>query len=156
MNSLLLVRRLHEHRNWVNRSLISVATELSQDNLREQLPIGQGSIWNSLLHLFAAEYVWLEALLGNEDPIVPGDLPDKLPGNQAGENTIESLDELAEHWTKLDRRWEEYLSNLEDRDLDQLVAKKSTSSRKGNVFRTKLRTCCCMFAHMLNTRRLKL
>ncbi len=78
MNAVELIRRLHQHRAWVNRNLLAAAAELSDGQLRSPFPIGQGSVWKSLLHLHAAEYVWLEALLGNEAFVVPGDLPGKL------------------------------------------------------------------------------
>src|ERR1700733_1997630 len=85
MTALDLVRRLHQHRAWANGNLLTAAAQLSDEQLRSPFPIGQGSIWKSLLHLYAAEFVWLEALLGNEEFLVPGDLSGKLPGNQQGE-----------------------------------------------------------------------
>ena len=137
MQADVLIGRLHEHRQWVNRSLIAAARELSPSQLRREFPIGQGSVWQSLLHMYAAEYVWLEALLGDDNPLVPGDLPGKLPGNQQGDTAIESLDELKEKWAILDRRWDDYLANLARGHLDELVSKKSTRSGKGILFRTK-------------------
>ncbi|HEY1785877.1 MAG TPA: DinB family protein, partial [Pirellulales bacterium] len=74
MNAADLIRRLHEHRIWVNRNLRQAAAELSPQALRQSFAIGQGSIWQSLLHLYAAEYVWLGTLLGNEATLTPGDV----------------------------------------------------------------------------------
>src|SRR6185295_1152271 len=88
MNAVDLLRRLHQHRAWVNENLLNAAAQLSDEKLRSPFAIGQGSIWKSLLHLHAAEFVWLEALLGNDDPLMQGDLPGKLPGNQQGEGGI--------------------------------------------------------------------
>ena len=84
MNAADVVRRLHEHRMWANHHLLDSAAMLPEESLRRQFPIGQGSVWKSLTHLFAAEYVWLEALLGNETALAPGDVAGKLPGNQEG------------------------------------------------------------------------
>ena len=78
MNAVDLVQRLHYHRSWVNSNLLAVVSSLSDEKLRSQFQIGQGSIWKSLLHLYAAEYVWLETLLGNDDPLLQGDLPEKF------------------------------------------------------------------------------
>src|SRR5690242_6547717 len=85
MNAVELLQRLHQHRAWVNGNLLTAAANLTNEQLRSEFQIGQGSLWKSLLHLYAAEYVWLETLLGNEAFLVPGDLPGKLPGNQQGE-----------------------------------------------------------------------
>ncbi len=138
MTAVDLIRRLHEHRQWANQSLIAAALKLSDGQLRQEFPICRGSVWLTLLHLYAGDYVWLEALLGDEEPLVPGDLPDQLPGNQAGQGAIQNLDELIVKWAALDQRWLSYLADLDGGDLDGLVAKKSTFVGNGKVYRTKV------------------
>ena len=146
MNAADLVRRLHQHRAWVNRKLLDAANVLSEENLRKPLPIGQGSIWKSLLHLYAAEYVWIETLSGNEAPLVPGDLAGKIPGNQEGEDAIRALDELAGKWKKLDTRWRAYLEKLTDADLDELVYKVSTQGKRSATRRGDILLHVCTHA----------
>jgi uncharacterized damage-inducible protein DinB len=123
-----LIRRLHQHRMWVTRELLKTVNSLTDQQLRQSFAIGQGTIWKTLTHLMAAEYVWLEALLGNESPLMPGDLPGKLPGNQEGEGAIQSLRDLRQRWQTLDRRWGTYLQSLTEESLDDVVYKISTSS----------------------------
>ncbi len=137
MDAVELLKRLHQHRTWVNHHLLTVAGQLSEDQLSSPFQIGQGSIWKSLVHLYAAEYVWLEALLGNENPLAQGDLPGKLPGNQQGEGRISGLAELREKWSVLDQRWSEYLASLTPNGLDDLVSKKITSSGPGKRLATR-------------------
>jgi uncharacterized damage-inducible protein DinB len=137
MNAVALLQRLHQHRAWVNGNLLSAAATLSEDQLRLPFQIGQGSIWKSLVHLYAAEYVWLEALLGNDDPLVPGDVPGKLPGNQQGEGGITGLDDLRQKWPTLEQRWVGYLASLMPDALDELVYKKITSSGLRQRFGTR-------------------
>jgi len=121
MNAVNLVRRLHQHRDWVNENLLAAASALSDEQLRRPFQIGQGSIWSSLLHLYAAEFVWLEAVLGNENALVQGDLPGRIPGNQMGECRIASLEELRQKWSDLQVRWQEYLAGLSNESLDTPV-----------------------------------
>jgi uncharacterized damage-inducible protein DinB len=137
MNAVSVIQRLHQHRAWVNEKLLSIAGQLSDDVLRQPFPIGQGSIWKSLLHLYAADYVWLEALLGNEDPLTPGDVAGRLPGNQAGQGAIPSLAELRQKWAQLRDRWDRYLNDLRPEALDEIVYKKSTSSGFGKRLGTR-------------------
>ena len=137
MNVVELLQRLHRHRAWVTRNLLAAAVTLSDERLRSPFQIGQGSIWKSLVHLYAAEYVWLEALLGNDDPLVQGDLPGKLPGNQQGEGGITGLDDLRQKWTALEQRWTGYLASLTPEALEGLVYKKSTSSGFGKRWGTR-------------------
>jgi uncharacterized damage-inducible protein DinB len=137
MNAVELLQRLHQHRAWVNGNLLTAAANLSDEQLRSPFQIGQGSIWKSLLHLYAAEYVWLEALLGNDDPLLQGDLPGKLPGNQQGEGGITGLGDLRQKWSALEQRWVGYLAALTPEALEDLVYKKSTSSGLGKRFGTR-------------------
>jgi uncharacterized damage-inducible protein DinB len=124
------IRRLHQHRGWVNENLVAAAEGLREEDLRREFAIGQGSVWKSLVHLFAAEYVWLESLLGNEDPLLRGDLPGKIPGNQLGEGKIASLAELKQKWTELQGRWMSYLAELKPESLDDVVYKIVMSTRQ--------------------------
>src|SRR5262249_53434653 len=98
---------------------------------------GQGSVWNTLLHLYAAEHVWLEALLGNDDRLTRGDLPGRLPGNQKGEGAVTGLDDLKGRWAGLKGRWDAYLAGLTPESLDEPVYKRSTSSGRGRRFGTR-------------------
>src|SRR5262245_1378331 len=136
-DSVGLIRRLHQHRAWVNGNLLRAAEQLNEEQLHRSFPIGQGSIWQSLLHLLAAEFVWLEALLGNDDPLLRGDLPRQIPGNQLGEGGIRSLAELRREWAALQQRWDQYLAQHSPASLDELVHKFSTSYGLGKRSATR-------------------
>src|SRR5262249_175931 len=124
MNAVELLQRLHQHRARVNGNLLAAATTLTDEKLRTPFQIGQGSIWKSLVHLYAAEYGWLEALLGNEQFVVPGDLSGKIPGNQQGEGGITGLDDLRQKWSSLEQRWVSYLAALTPAALQEIVYRK--------------------------------
>jgi len=114
-----IIQRLHQHRAWVNYSLLAAAEALNVEQLRREFAIGQGSVWKSLVHLYAAEFVWLEALLGNDSGLAPGDLPGKIPGNQMGAGAIASLAELREKWSELQGRCDVHLGTLTAEALDE-------------------------------------
>ncbi|MCA9015010.1 MAG: DinB family protein [Planctomycetaceae bacterium] len=135
--SVKLISRLHEHRRWGNQALLESVQVLSERQRVQTFAIGQGSIWQSLLHLYAAEYLWLETLLGDEDPLVPGDLRGALPGNQKGEAAIQTLSELKQKWGALEERWLNYLEQLSEESLDDIISKRSSSSGKGRVHQTR-------------------
>jgi uncharacterized damage-inducible protein DinB len=137
MNATDLIRRLHQHRMWVNSQLVEAVQTLNDEQLRRPMKIGQGSVWKTLTHLLAGEYVWLEALYGNDNPLLPGDAPGKLPGNQEGSGAIATFDELRQKWRALDERWKEYLTRLADESLNELIYKISTSSGLGNRYGTR-------------------
>jgi uncharacterized damage-inducible protein DinB len=130
---------------WVNHQLLEAVHSLIEEQLRRPMPIGQGSVWKTLTHLLAGEYVWLEALCGNDDPLMPGDLPGRLPGNQEAAGAMASLDELRATWRALDGRWNDYLRTLTDNALEEIVYKVSNSSGFGKRHGTR---CADVLLHV--------
>lgn len=147
MNAVEVVRRLHQHRQWVNHLLVEAAEKLSDEQLRRSFAIGQGSIWKSLAHLYAAEYVWLEALHGKPGSIAPGDASGKLPGNQEGPDAARSLTELKTRWSELDARWQRYLDELAPQRLDDVVYKLRSSGGRFAFRRADILLHVCTHAH---------
>ena len=111
MEAVELIRRLHEHRRWANGRLLASAAVLGEAELRRPFQMGRGSLWATLVHLYGAEHVWLEVLLGRAEAVPPG------PGS------FESLEQLQVAWTALDRRWQRYLDELTDARLDRPVVR---------------------------------
>ncbi len=145
-----IIKRLHEHRRWSIRQMLSVAKGLSQEQLNRTFAIGQRTVWRSLFHLYAAEYVWLGALEGNERPVVPGDDPGMLPGNQRLGSEVDTIEKLATVWEALQQRWHEFLNGFFEAHLNRPVKKIVTSSGPARVIQTPARDILmhvCMHAH---------
>ena len=144
------LHRLHHHRAWSNHQLLQSAAALSPDQLRQRFDIGQGSVWQSLLHMYAAEYIWLETILGNDDALCPGDVRGQLAGNQLGPDGIQSLDELRSRWSALEARWSEYLANLSADSLDEQIQRRTTVVSGNQPFictRSDALLHVCLHAH---------
>ena len=131
----------------MNGNLLTAAATLSAEQLRSAFQIGQGSVWKSLLHLYAAEYVWLEALLGNEAFLVPGDLPGQIPGNQQGAGGITGLDDLRQKWSALEQRWIGHLASLTPPALAAVVYRKSSAGGRFGTRRGDVLLHVCTHAH---------
>ncbi|MFO0874287.1 MAG: DinB family protein, partial [Phycisphaerales bacterium] len=99
------------HRLWSRTRILEAASRLTPAQLREPFPIGPGSVFAALNHLHAAEFAWLEALKGAPKAI----LPEHDPGG--------GLAPLLRDWADLDERWGDYLSKLDDRELDRPVTR---------------------------------
>ena len=128
MDETTALLRMHRHRQWTNAKLLSAAEKLSDEQRHQSFAIGQGSVWRTLSHLMGAEYIWLEILLGNESPSMPGDLPNELVGNQLAEDGMRTMQELTQRWTILESRWNEYLATLTVEELARSIGKASSSS----------------------------
>ncbi|QDU37410.1 DinB superfamily protein [Maioricimonas rarisocia] len=138
MDSVDLIRRLHQHRTWAHERLLDAAEDLTPEQLRQTFPIGQGSVWKTLCHLYGAEYVWLAAIRGDENPLTPGDVPGRIPGNQEGEGAASDLADLRSRWERVNVEWAEYLESLTPESLEKIVRKMSSSSGAGRVHGTRL------------------
>lgn len=150
MNALAVIRRLHHHRNWVNLTLLAAVEDLAPDQLRQGFAIGQGSVWRTLTHLYAAEYVWLGTLEGDPTASLPGDVPGELPGNQKGEGAITTLQELETAWRSLMVRWRDYLETLTESSLDEAIPRVSSGSPDGKpryTTRADILLHVCTHAH---------
>ena len=134
MDAIALIHRLHQHRMWATRNILDAAAQLSAEELHAEFEIGQGSVWKSLVHMHAAEYVWLETLMGNETALFAGDLPGKPPGNQQGDGGIKDFNDLREKWAALDNRWAEYLADLTPAALDETVYRTRRSAGQEQRF----------------------
>ena len=135
MNALDVVQRLLQHRQWATARLRDAARPLTKEQLEQPFPIGQGSVWRTLTHLMAAEYVWLSALQG-KTALMPGDTEAALPGNQQGENPIASFAELDTRWDELDARWRDYVATLTPETLESNIDK--VSSMSGKTYSTRV------------------
>jgi uncharacterized damage-inducible protein DinB len=147
MTAADVVRRMHEHRIWVNQRLLAAAARLAPEQLHQVCAIGQGTIWKSLVHLWAAEEVWLAALHGEEAKLAPGDVAGKLPGNQEAPGGVESLTDLQTRWAGLDTAWRSYLAGLNDHALDDVVYKVRSNGQRFAFRRNDILLHVCTHAH---------
>ena len=85
MNAIQFIQRTFDHRCWANQQLLDVAKTLTPQQLTQTFPIGQGSALATLVHLYAAELVWLEALHSNNAALLP--TADGAPNSNAPGST---------------------------------------------------------------------
>ena len=124
MNAVDVIRRLHAHRRWVNDQWRTLAPTLSDAQLHQPFDIGRGSLLATLVHLYAAEELWLQAIEGRSGAKGPDDYACASPA------------ELIALWQAVEEQWAAYLAALTPAKLQATLEKKV--SRTGEVFRTPL------------------
>ncbi|QDU32460.1 DinB family protein [Poriferisphaera corsica] len=131
MNTIQFIKRTFEHRCWANHQLLEVAKTLTSSQLTQTFLIGQGSALATLVHLYAAELVWLEALHGNKTALLP--TADGAPNSGApGSTPLNDLNQLIIDWQTLQTRWQQYIANLTEDQLDTMYVR--TNSRDGKDY----------------------
>jgi len=134
---LAVFLRLREHQVWLQHRLLDVAEPLSDAELQQAFPIGQGSVWQSLNHLHMADHVWLAAVEGEPAPAAPPPIP--LCSSDAADSPANcGIPRLREQWTQLDEAWRECLNDLTPADLDRVVFKTSSYSGPSHAVGTPL------------------
>src|SRR5690606_1125544 len=93
----------------------------------QRFDIGAGSLWDTLVHLYAADLVWITAIEGDPSPNSPFDVK------------VEGFHELERCWEACDARWTAFMEDLSEIDLARMVEKKTNHpSFKGRMIRTPL------------------
>lgn len=149
------LKRLHDHHLWSSKRILRTIEELSHEALHRQFPIGQGTVWRSVCHLVAADYIWLESLQGNAYAYLPGDLPNELPGNQLGPEAFKDLKELETFWTKLHFSWSEFLDRTTDQDLQEKPTERVQAHLQAKSLALQNRMLFCTSSFTRSTQKLK-
>jgi uncharacterized damage-inducible protein DinB len=99
------LKRLYDYNSWANRKLLSVVSQLSQDEFTRSVAGSYGSVRNTLVHVVSAEWGWLDRCGGQArgPRLNPVDYP-----------TAESL---IETWGRVEGYMRDFLSALNDEDL---------------------------------------
>ena len=104
------INQLFKYTEWANGLAMDAAVKLSDDKLREDVCISHRSIFETLLHMAGAEWIWLERWNGRS--------PAKDEAwSQWTTKSCSDLSVLADRWGGLvDRRWK-YLAELDEKTL---------------------------------------
>ena len=107
---LIDITQLFKYTEWANELAIDAAAKLSDDKLRMDVCISHRSIFETLLHMAGAEWIWLERWHGRS--------PAKADAwSQWTPQSCPDLAALTDKWSGLaDHRWK-YLSELDEKTL---------------------------------------
>lgn len=119
MSAATLVRRMHEHRLAHRAALLDLCGRLDDASLRREFPIGQGSLWATLAHLYAAERVWIDVIGG--ETAAPMPQPDDFA----------DLPELLGAWERVDARWRSLLESVTDGTVSRTITR---TNRQGRTY----------------------
>lgn len=117
--SLALVRRLYDYTVWANGLVFDAATGLSDEELRRDLGSSFPSLLDTLEHVVAAEWIWLERWRG----VSPSEPPDWWGDPKLGF--------LRGKLRQIEAEREGYLASLGEADLRRVVAYRLMNGEAG-------------------------
>lgn len=103
------LRELFVHYDWARDKLMTLASELSDEQLDRRFEMGPGSLRDTLRHLYGAERIWYERWQGAQQPQFPR------------ARTISAMSDLWQAFRDLATTRNAYLDTLGEADLQRLV-----------------------------------
>jgi uncharacterized damage-inducible protein DinB len=101
------IRHLFDYTEWANALTLKAAAELSDEDLRRDFKISHSSIFATLLHMAAAEWIWLERWQGRSPA-----------GKEAWSlwttDSCADLEVLNQRWREVIERRAQLISELEE------------------------------------------
>lgn len=109
------IRELYAYNRWASRRIVDAASRLSADELARDLGSSFSSVRDTLAHILAAEWVWLERWRGRSPEAVPDSW------------NLGTPDELRAKWAEVEDDQAALLSELSEQDLLRRVAYRNTT-----------------------------
>lgn len=132
MTPLSEVKELYAYNEWANGRILDAVAELPDRELWKDLGSSFPSVGATLVHVLAAEWVWVSRWEGTS----PRSMPDGWSGG--------TLDEMRDHWKDVQERQRAFLETLGEEDLDRLV---DYANLAGEPRRSSIRQ---MLRHVVN------
>jgi uncharacterized damage-inducible protein DinB len=103
------MRDLFAFNAWANQRILTAADALSTEQFTKNMDSSFKSVRDTLVHIWAVEWIWLERLKGNS----PSAFPDA--------KDFPELTTLRPRWAEVEKNWEAYVGGLDDSALDEDV-----------------------------------
>jgi uncharacterized damage-inducible protein DinB len=105
------IKHLFDYTEWANARAMDAAADLTDEDLRCDRGISHRSIYETLLHMAAAEWIWLERWNGRS-PVKEEAWP------RWSTESVPALTELQTRWADLIDNRNRYFSGLDESSLD--------------------------------------
>lgn len=107
-----------DYSTWASQRLMDAATKLSPEELTRDFKTADKTVLDTLVHVFAADRIWLARVRGESRPtfVDPAD---------------RDLTLLQTEWPALHERWRVWLRDQTDAEAERVIAYRDT---KGNAY----------------------
>jgi uncharacterized damage-inducible protein DinB len=117
-----MLRTQIDYTAWASQRLVAAASQLSAEQLNRDFGTADRGVLGTLVHVFAADRIWLARLTGQPNPEFITDAD-------------RSLSVLENEWPLLHDRWKQWAHSLTDGDVETVITYKDL---KGNQWKQPL------------------
>jgi len=104
------LRELFDYNYWARDRQLEACAALTEEQFLRPMGSSFSSVRDTLAHLVAVEWVWLERWLGRS--------PTKIEGGEYSAETFPTLGTVRERWQRVESNMRSYLSGLQDSALE--------------------------------------
>jgi uncharacterized damage-inducible protein DinB len=112
------VEYLYEYNRWANARVLDAVSTLSSEQFTTDLQSSHRSVRDTLAHILAAEWIWLERWNG----VSPRALLDS--------NDYPTVESLRMRWAKVEHDCEEFFKSVTDESLDEVITYTNTKGEE--------------------------
>ena len=105
------LRELFDYNYWARDRQLEACAALTEEQFLRPMGSSFSSVRDTLAHLVAVEWVWLERWLGRS--------PTKIEGGEYSAETFPTLGTVRERWQRVESNMRSYLSGLQDSALER-------------------------------------
>jgi uncharacterized damage-inducible protein DinB len=108
------VEMLYQYNGWANARMLEAASKVTSEQFTEDLQSSHRSVRDTLAHILAAEWIWIERWNGTSPKALlnPADFP--------------SVSSLRSKWIQVERDYAAFINRLTDESLDTVIAYTNT------------------------------
>jgi len=126
------IKFLYRYNDWANDRTLNAAAALTSEQFNQKHGSSFSSVRDTMVHIFGAEWVWLERWNGTS--------PRALPGA----DDIATIDNLRSRWNGVEAARKQFLAGLSDESLKQPI---TYTNFKGQEWSYSLES---MLQHLVN------
>ncbi|MBM4009324.1 MAG: hypothetical protein FJ285_07000 [Planctomycetes bacterium] len=125
--SVATIRDAHQWLRWMTNRTLTAARTLDQSELHRAFPIGIGSVFETMVHLCGAEFIWVRVVTNRADGIT-------MPTTAQ----CPDLDSVERLWKETRLEWDAFLHALTPEACERIVQR----TRDGRTYSQRVSDAC--------------
>lgn len=130
------IRTLYEYNSWANDRILDCTAQLNRDQLTAPTGMPSGSLFETLIHILGAQWIWRQRIQGTS--------PTSFPKPMLELERSPDLQALLALWREERQEMMAFVGSLQDKDLENNL---SYATTKGTPYES---TLWHILAHVVN------
>lgn len=112
------VEYLNEYNRWANARTLQTVSKLTPDQFTTNLQSSHSSVRDTLAHILAAEWIWLERWKGTS------------PGALLNSTDFRTIESLKTKWAEVEGGYVEFIDGLSEESLTTVISYRNTKGEE--------------------------